>query len=149
MRRGRSVLQQVVPEAVVRVAGAREAHALQGRHGLQGIVFVTLGLYFTWFWSHGGQTLAMKAWRIRLVQADGDPVSMARAWLRYGLSWLWFLPALLVLWWAGPNGLGFACGVLGAGIVGYAALTRLHPDRQFWHDLVCRTRLVSQFRAKP
>jgi len=32
---------------------------------------------------------------------------------------------------------------LTAGVLGYAALTWLHPDRQYWHDAVCRTRLVN------
>ena len=118
-------------------------HALQSRQGLQGVVVATLGLYFSWFWSHGGQTLAMKAWRIRLVRSDGTAVPMVLAWLRYVLSWLWFAPALIVLWGSGANGLAIALVVLGAGVVGYAGLTRLHPDRQFWHDLICRTRLIS------
>ena len=33
-------------------------------------------------------------------------------------------------------------------VVIYALLSRLHPQRQFWHDALCRTRLVT-FRATP
>ena len=29
-----------------------------------------------------------------------------------------------------------------AALLAYAALARLHPDRQFWHDAACGTRLV-------
>ena len=68
-----------------------------GRQGLQAALFVVLGLYFSWFWSHGGQTLAMKAWHIRLVRADGSPVPIGRAMARYLVGWLWFAPALLSL----------------------------------------------------
>ena len=39
----------------------QQRHALLGRHALQGFLFVVLGIYFVWFWSHGGQTVAMKA----------------------------------------------------------------------------------------
>jgi hypothetical protein len=28
----------------------------------------------------------------------------------------------------------------------YAALSRLHPQRQFWHDALCGTRLVAERR---
>jgi hypothetical protein len=32
---------------------------------------------------------------------------------------------------------------VGVGILGYAALALLQPQRQFWHDVVCGTRLIS------
>lgn len=116
-------------------------HALKGTLGLQVFLFVILGIYFTWFWSRGGQTVAMKAWHIRLVDATGHPVSQARAAARYVLSWLWFAPALFAAHAAGLTG-GSIFGVVFAGVVAYAALSRLNPQRQFWHDVVCGTRLV-------
>jgi uncharacterized RDD family membrane protein YckC len=37
-------------------------------------VFIVLGAYFAWYWLHGGQTLAMQTWKIRLSTPDGaDP----------------------------------------------------------------------------
>jgi diacylglycerol kinase (ATP) len=76
----------------------QQRHALNGRHGLQIFLFVVLGIYFTWFWSHGGQTVAMKAWHIRVVDERGLAVSQSRAFARYLLSWLWFAPALVLLY---------------------------------------------------
>ena len=32
--------------------------------------------------------------------------------------------------------------MVAAGIVGYALLALAEPDRQFWHDRVCATRLI-------
>ena len=32
-------------------------------------------LYFVWQWTHGGQTLGMRSWKIRLYQDDETPVS--------------------------------------------------------------------------
>ena len=72
----------------------QQRHALYLRGALQDWLFLVLGIYFTWFWTHGGQTLAMKTWRIRLVAADGRPVNIWRAMARYLLAWLWFLPGL-------------------------------------------------------
>lgn len=116
-------------------------HALKGTLGLQIFVFVILGIYFTWFWSRGGQTVAMKAWHIRLVDTQARPVSQARAAVRYLLCWLWFAPALYAAHAAGLKG-GAIFGVMLAGVVAYAALSRLNPQRQFWHDVICGTRLI-------
>lgn len=120
----------------------QQRHALQGKHGLQAFLFVVLGIYFVWFWSHGGQTVAMKTWRVRVVRADGTPLTQGRALARYLLAWLWFLPALLTLYLTGLSGGGEASAVILAGVLAYAALSRLHPDRQFLHDAACGTRLV-------
>ena len=121
----------------------QQRHALIGRHGLQAFLFVILGIYFVWFWSHGGQTVAMKAWHIRVVDRDGRPVSEWRALGRYLLAWLWFLPALAVLnAWSVHDG-GTIFGVLSAGVLGYALISRLNPARQFLHDALAGTRLVS------
>jgi len=82
---------------VVFVAGylfgtlSQTKHALDNRHGLQAFLFLIFGIYFTWLWSKG-QTLAMKTWHIRVVDAKGQPLTQARALWRYVLSWVWFLP---------------------------------------------------------
>ena len=143
------VYEGVLLFGVLMIAGylfsslTQQRHALLGRHGLQAFLFVVLGIYFTWFWSRGGQTVAMKAWHIRLVTPQGQPVSQGRALARYVLSWLWFVPALVALSVAGLNSLGAMFSLLFVGVVVYAALSRLHPQRQFLHDAVCGTRLVT------
>lgn len=120
----------------------QQRHALEGRHGLMAFLFVILAVYFTWFWANGGQTVAMKAWHIRLVDVRGMPVTQGRAFMRYLAAWMWLMPALIG---AGLSGLhdARAFGLLAAGVVAYAALARLRPDRQFWHDALCGTRLVT------
>ena len=127
----------------------QQRHALQGKAGLQAFMFVVLAIYFAWFWSRGGQTVAMKAWNIRLLMADGRPVSQARALLRYMLAWLWFMPALATAYFADLRRPGVSTTLVLAGVLTYAALTRLRPDRQFWHDAVCGTRLVDWRPAPP
>lgn len=84
-------------------------------------LFLLLLLYFAWFWLHGGQTLAMKTWKIRVANADGGPVRPAQAVLRYMAAW-------------------FSLGVAGIGIL-WALVDR---DGQFLHDRIAGTRLVSQ-----
>ncbi len=44
------------------------------------------GIYLMWFWTHGGQTLAMQTWRIRIVSSNGESVSKWQAIARYFLA---------------------------------------------------------------
>ena len=142
------VYEGVLLFGVLMIAGwlfstlTQQRHALQQRHGLQAFLFVVLGVYFAWFWAHSGQTLAMKTWHIRLVRADGGPVSQGRALARYLASWLWFLPALALAQLLGWTGGGPLFALLGGGVLTYALSSRLRADRQFWHDVLCSTRLV-------
>jgi uncharacterized RDD family membrane protein YckC len=116
-------------------------HALDNRPGLQAFLFLILGIYFTWFW-HRGQTLAMKTWHIRVVSATGRPLSQRRALLRYVLSWLWFLPPLLL-----TLPLGLSAAAVGwltvVWVLVWALLSRFHAQKQFWHDAWAGTRLVT------
>lgn len=87
------------------------------RPALQLYLLLVMGIYFTWFWTHGGQTVAMKAWRLRLVSATGGRVSWRRAIARY-LFAVAGAVVLDVLW---------------------ALVDR---DRQFLHDRLAGTRIV-------
>jgi uncharacterized RDD family membrane protein YckC len=107
---------------------------------LQVFLFVVFGIYFAWFWTKG-QTLAMKTWNIRIVDRAGNPLSQPRALLRYLCSWLWFLPPMAVLATVQPSRRETVAVMLGW-IALWALLSRLHPQRQFWHDALAGTRLV-------
>ncbi len=115
-------------------------HALDNRHALQGFLFVVFAIYFTWFWAKG-QTLAMKTWGIRIVDACGRPITQQRAVLRYLLSWLWILPPLAATALFRMSGLE-SVGTVAAWVMLWSMLSRIHPQRQFWHDAWAGTRLV-------
>lgn len=82
-------------------------------------IVIVLGVYFVWYWRHGGQTLAMQTWKLQLTTPDGVPPSLTFLLLRYFLAW----PSLLFY---------------GAGIV-WALFDR---DRQFLHDRLSGTRIA-------
>jgi uncharacterized RDD family membrane protein YckC len=107
---------------------------------LQGFLAVVFGIYFSFFWSRG-QTLAMKTWRITVVDRYGQQLTQGRALLRYVFCSIWLLPPLAAL--ASRRFTLPELGVICAGWIAFwALLSRLHPQRQFWHDAWAGTRLV-------
>ena len=93
----------------------RDPHAAGAKHYFQVYLFLVLLWYFTWFWTHGGQTVAMRAWRFRVERVDGRPVRFSQACLRFLLGGL----SVLSIAWA-----------------------LVDRDRQFLHDRLAGTRLV-------
>ena len=117
-------------------------HALMLRHARQMWLFAVLGGYFVWFWMHGGQTLAMKTWRIRLVGPNGAPVALGRALARYALLWVVVLPTLAIL--AGLRTGGWVAVIaIGLALVVPPFYALFDRERQFIHDRLLGTRLVS------
>lgn len=108
---------------------------------LQVVVFVALGAYFCWCWTRSGQTLALKTWGLRLVDASGRNPSLRRCLGRYVLSWTLFLPGLAYIAWLQPT----RAGGLAALLVGFV-LTLLPAlfdgDRRLLHDRLSQTRIV-------
>ena len=78
-----------------------------------------MGTYFIWFWTHGGQTLAMQTWKIRLVRLDGSSLNKKQAITRYLLALIGVL--------------FFGIGIL------WAIFDRNH---QFLHDRLAGTQII-------
>nr|WP_176055197.1 RDD family protein [Paraburkholderia caribensis] len=134
---------------VVFLAGYLFSTLTQQRNGLThhnwlaAWVGLVVGVYFVWFWTHGGQTLPMKTWRLRVVAAkDGGRLSVTRAVLRYVLAWLWFLPPLAVHPIFGLK-VPQTLVVAGVWFFFYAAVGRVGGSRQFLHDRLAGTKVVS------
>lgn len=119
----------------------QQRHALYLRAGLQDWLFVVMGIYFVWFWSHGGQTLAMKTWRIRLVTTNGQPIGVVRAIARYLLAWCWLLPGLLAAWLLGARNWMLIL-IPAVNLVLWSLTIYLDPERRFLHDRLAGTRLI-------
>jgi uncharacterized RDD family membrane protein YckC len=87
---------------------------------LQIFLWLIVGAYFVWCWRQSGQTLAMQAWKIKLIGDDSQLLSLNIAILRYVLATL-----SVVL-----CGLGFLWAIM---------------DRQhlFLHDRLLKTRIVT------
>jgi uncharacterized RDD family membrane protein YckC len=89
-----------------------------GRTMLQLFLLAVFAAYFLWCWLRGGQTLAMKTWKIRLVAPGHDRVPPLTALLRFALAVI-AVPTGAALVWA-----------------------FFDRERQFLHDRIAGTRLV-------
>ncbi len=64
-------------------------------------LYLVLGLYFVWYWTKSGQTLAMQTWRIRMIGPGGYSLTRRQAMWRYFFGSLWLLPCVLLQWYFG------------------------------------------------
>lgn len=76
--------------------------------------------FFGGFWTHGGQTLGLRAWKLRIVRDDDGPLGWKESALRMAAA----IPSL---------------GLLGLGYL-WILVDR---DGLAWHDRLSRTRIVS------
>ena len=75
-------------------------------------------LFFTGFWSRGGQTLGMRAWHFKVVRDNGRPLRFSDALKRAAAALVSLAPAGLGFWWA-----------------------LFDPQSLAWHDRLSGTRL--------
>ncbi len=75
--------------------------------------------FYGGFWTHGGQTLGLRTWRLKLVRNDGRQITWMLALKRFAYAWL----SLLCL------GLGFLW-------------VMYDRDKLAWHDRLSGTRLI-------
>lgn len=63
-----------------------------------GLFLVTFG-FFAYFWMHGGMTLGMQAWRLRVQTVDGQPIGIGQSVARFLVAGLSFIACGLGYWW--------------------------------------------------
>jgi uncharacterized RDD family membrane protein YckC len=80
--------------------------------------------FYVGFWTHNGQTLGMKTWRLRVQQANGAPITLRQAAIRFFASLL-----------------SIACAGLG-----YLWIL-IDEDKKAWHDRLSHTYVV--YLSKP
>lgn len=86
---------------------------------LQITLFSLTTFYFVISWRRVGQTIGMRAWRVRVVDESGQLATSKQCLLRYAVA--------LASWLA-----------LGAGYI----WCLVDHDRRGWHDIASKTRLV-------
>ena len=82
-------------------------------------LFVIVFFYFAWHWVRGGQTLGMRAWRLRVTRDDGGPLTWWHALLR------------------------FLVGLVSLSLLGFGFFWALgDARRRTWHDRAAQTVVI-------
>lgn len=95
----------VIPYEVI-IGNPLYEHALALNLLRMYLLAIAVGFY-VYFWTHGGQTLGMSAWRVRVVGDDGKALGTGAALVRLGVSIPSILLAGLGLWLSDRNGLAW------------------------------------------
>jgi uncharacterized RDD family membrane protein YckC len=109
----------------------------------QAYLALVISVYFAWQWQKNGQTLPMKTWRFRVMQANGSALSWSRALLRLVCAAIFFGPAAVgVLLIFFPDRLSPVI-TMWFFLPMFATLlyARFDPHQQFLHDRLAGTRL--------
>jgi len=80
----------------------------------------TTFVFFGGFWTHGGQTLGMRTWKIKIITDNGNKVTWKQAAIRFCAAAVAFIPAGIGLLWM-----------------------LIDSERLAWHDRLSATRLIS------
>jgi uncharacterized RDD family membrane protein YckC len=72
--------------ALALTGGALDVRRLPDKLLVQALLLAVTGAYFVISWRRGGQTIGMRAWRLRVVSADGNPLETRQALVRFGVS---------------------------------------------------------------
>ncbi len=108
---------------------------------LQVVLFITLGAYFVVCWTGTGQTLALKAWRMKVTDSGGRSPGSTRAVARYLLAWHLWLPGLAATAWLNL-GIGSSIASIVIGFVLLLIPPLIDPQRRWLHDRWSGTRVV-------
>lgn len=56
-------------------------------------------VFYGWFWTHGGQTLGMRTWRLKLTGTGDETITWKQAAIRFLSAFVSFLPAGAGFFW--------------------------------------------------
>lgn len=82
-------------------------------------------LFYGWFWTKGGQTLGLMAWKLQVVNEQLQPISWRDALVRYGIA------------------------VISMGLCGLGFIWMLFDkEHRTWHDKFSQTNVVWKLPEK-
>jgi len=105
--------------ALAITGGALDPHRLAHKLLVQALVLALSAAYFVLSWTRGGQTIGMRAWRLRVVQVDGSALGVWRALLRFFVALVSLAALGLGYWWV-----------------------LIDREKRAWHDIAAATAMV-------
>lgn len=106
--------------------------------------------FYGWFWTHGGQTLGMKTWKMKLQQSNAQSITWPLALIRFTTT---IISLLVIVWavkYASDRSLTMTIWpVAGIGLAGISFFWSLFdPQRRTWHDIASNCVLVDLRQGK-
>ncbi len=78
-------------------------------------------IFYGWFWTHGGQTLGLRAWKLQVLTFDSQSITWFQAFLRFS--------GAIVSWTA--LGFGFLWALI-------------DKNKRCWHDVFSKTDIFTK-----
>ena len=85
---------------------------------LQSVLLAISAVYFVFSWTRGGQTIGMRAWHLRIINAGGDPPAFRQSLLRFGLALVSLIAGFGFIW------------------------CLFDRERRAWHDVLAKTLMI-------
>lgn len=104
--------------ALAVTGGALDTRTFTGKLIVQAFALGLSAAYFVVSWTRGGQTIGMRAWKLRVVDASGAPLRWSQALLRFTVALVSLAALGAGFWWA-----------------------LFDTQKRAWHDIVARTRV--------
>ena len=86
--------------ALAVTGGALDTHTITGKFIVQAFALGLSAAYFVVSWARGGQTIGMRAWKLRVVDASGAPLRWPQALLRFVIALVSLAALGAGFWWA-------------------------------------------------
>jgi uncharacterized RDD family membrane protein YckC len=109
--------------ALALTAGALDPHRFAHKLLVQVLILALSAAYFVMSWMRGGQTIGMRAWRLRVVRADGSALELWRALLRFLVALVSLAALGMGFWWA-----------------------LAEPQKRTWHDMAAGTVMLRKHK---
>jgi uncharacterized RDD family membrane protein YckC len=79
-------------------------------------LFVISFVFYGWFWTHGGQTLGLRAWKLQVLTVDKKIITWRQAFIRFCSAIISWSALGLGFWWS-----------------------LLNKNQRCWHDTFSKT----------
>lgn len=107
-------------------------------------LFLVTWFFFAWFWTHGGQTLGLRAWSLRLQTSEGYAVNWTQSLLRFLVAGTPWLAALFLYSVLAKSQLLASPYLYAVFLLGFAGILWILVDRESrsLQDIFSATRIV-------
>ena len=117
----------------------------------QTYLFVICYIFFAWFWTRGGQTLGMRAWRLRVQNEDGSTINLSQALLRFmaGIATAVLLGIGIYLLKSEPMSVRFIGGIAALSLLALSIVWIFIDKKKLaWHDHFSHCKVVELPKIK-